>query len=139
MTVEIIEEKLYNAPFFTKSDVGGETYEGLSQIRALLCERGEGDSHLLNKDNVLGVWYLTSLTFDGNPQLIIRTTIPKGEYEEMLLDKELFDLVHHDIAYDFDKDIVDESGIIKLQNEMITEILEGRIVTVYDSTRPSVN
>lgn len=134
MSVDIktIEEKLYNAPLFSEADMDEELYDGLAQMRAFLCERGAGDSHLLSRDYVLGVWYLTALTFDGNPQLIIRTTIPKGEYEEMLLDKELFDLVHHDIAFDYDEDVLGDAMVVKeTQDELLAEILEGRVVTVY--------
>ena len=54
----------------------------------------------------------------------------------MLLDKEMFDLVHHDIAYDYDEDIINGSSKIEGErDELFAEILEGRVVTVYDSTR----
>lgn len=138
MNVDIkeIEEKLSAAPQLSQDNVDEDVYEGLFKMRSLLCERGEDDPHLLSKGNVIAVWYFTSLTYDGNPQLLIRTTIPSGEYEEMLLDKEMFDLVHHDIAYDYDEDIINGSSKIEgEQDELFTEILEGRVVTVYDSTR----
>lgn len=133
MEINEIREKLKAAPYFSRDNVAPNVYNGLSKMRTLLCERGEDDPHLLSKGNVTAVWYLTDLTYDGNPQILIRTTIPSGEYEEMLLDKEIFDIIHHDIAYDYDEDVIKGSSKIKgEQEELFTEILEDRIVLVYD-------
>ena len=81
MNVDIreIEEKLSVAPQLSQDNVDEDVYEGLFRMRSLLCERGEDDPHLLSKGNVIAVWYFTNLTYDGNPQLLIRTTIPSGE------------------------------------------------------------
>lgn len=53
-----------------------------------------------------------------------------------MLDKEIFDIVHHDIAYDYNEDVIKGSSKIKgEQEELLTEILEDRIVLVYDKER----
>lgn len=72
METKEIQEKLKAASYFSRDNVDADVYDGLSKLRALLCERGEDDPHLLNKGNVIAIWYLTGLTYDGNPQLIIR-------------------------------------------------------------------
>lgn len=134
--IKTIQEKLSRTPLFSNDNVELGLYAKLTELRKILCEREEDSEQLLNKGNIIAVWLLTGLTFDGKPQLIVRKTIASDEYESLLLDKEIFDIVGHDIAYDYDEDVVEGSSVIvSAQEDLFSEIMENRVVCVYDKER----
>lgn len=111
-------------PYFSENNVDKEFYKQFSQLRNILTSRTEQDVHQLNPRNVTGVWFLTEMSCDGNPQLILRSNIKRRTYERMLLSGEIFDIVPHDVAYDYDDIFIDK--------DLVKEIKEGRLLTIYN-------
>ena len=81
--------------------------------------------------------YLSGLQYEeGNPQILVRSDIPKGTYERILLHNEIFEIIYNDVVYDYDKDFVEDENVIHgLQKELLGELRAGRVYTIYDKER----
>ncbi len=137
MTALEIAQKLNDMPFFSLGTVGDELFRDFNTLKKTLEERGENDHHQLNKGNVTGIWYLSGLKYEeGNPQLLVRSSIKKGTYERILLGSEIWDFVKQDVTFDYDADLLMGDGmIIGTQKELCEEILAGRVYTIFDANR----
>lgn len=133
---ENVEKILDEAPFFSLSKVGEDLYRRFCELKKVLETRSADDPHQLNPRNVTGVWYFTDLKFEeGNPQLLVRTKIPKKSNDFLLLCAEIHNIVEQDAVFDYRTDIFVDGMIIGQKHELCGEITANRILTVYDSTR----
>lgn len=142
MANQNIQEKIKTLPYFSSKDMSADFYERFSKLREALESRGENSTHLLNKKNVTGIWYLTDLAFEeGEPQIIVRVdeTNPElktGSYTRLLLHGEIFDMIHNDVNYDYEEEINQGDTMIKgQQSKLFREIEQGRVLTIYDRER----
>ena len=142
MANQNIQEKIKTLPYFSSKDMSADFYERFSKLKEALESRGENSTHLLNKKNVTGIWYLTDLAFEeGEPQIIVRVdeTNPElktGSYTRLLLHGEIFDMIHNDVNYDYEEEINQGDTMIKgQQSKLFHEIEQGRVLTIYDRER----
>lgn len=142
MANQNIQEKIKTLPYFSSKDMSADFYDRFSKLREALESRGENSTHLLNKKNVTGIWYLTDLAFEeGEPQIIVRVdeTNPElktGSYTRLLLHGEIFDMIHNDVNYDYEEEINQGDTMIKgQQSKLFREIEQGRVLTIYDRER----
>ena len=107
------------------------------KLQQTILNRKENDPHALNPKNVTGIWYLSGLQYEeGNPQVLVRSDIPKGTYERILLHNEIFEIIYNDVVYDYDKDFVEGENVIHgLQKELLGELRAGRVYAIYDKER----
>lgn len=132
-----IRETIRKAPYFSKGNIDEGLYQQLTKLRETLCKREAGDAHQLNTGNVSGIWLLTGLKYEeGQPQILIRSSLNRAAYERRLLNSEIFDFIKHDVTYDFDEDIMGGDTLIQGQQaELFAEIEAGRILVIYDKER----
>lgn len=142
MANQNIQEKIKTLPYFSSKDMSADFYERFSKLKEALESREENSTHLLNKKNVTGIWYLTDLAFEeGEPQIIVRVdeTNPElktGSYTRLLLHGEIFDMIHNDVNYDYEEEINQGDTMIKgQQSKLFREIEQGRVLTIYDRER----
>lgn len=129
-----IKNLIKTVPFFNAGN-SGELHEKIKKTRDLLISRNYLDNHQFCRKKVSGLWLL-KLSYEGAPQIIVRTEVPLGGFERLLLHGELFDLIGQDVVYDYQVDIVDGTSMIKgLKEELIKEIKAKRILTIYDNER----
>lgn len=133
---EKIEKVLDEAPFFSFLKVGEDLYRRFCELKKILETRDMDDPHQLNPCNVTGVWYFTDLKFEEeNPQLLIRTKIPKKSSEFLLLCAEIHNIVEQDVVFNYDTDLFADGMIVGQKQELCEEITANRVLTIYDSTR----
>ena len=88
------EKRLLTVPFFSKGAVGEKLAGRFQKLQQTILNRKENDPHALNPKNVTGIWYLSGLQYEeGNPQVLVRSDIPKGTYERILLHNEIFEII----------------------------------------------
>lgn len=143
MTIGEITEILRNTKYFSKDDMRRELYEQFLTVRETLLNNDENSGRLLNNGNVTGVWYLTDMVYDGGaPQVIIRygeAVNKMDSHKQLELDHELFEIIHNDVAFNYDKDLIKGDGmLIGLQQMLFSEIERGRVLTIFDKERDSV-
>ena len=127
--------KLATAPFFSFGKVGTDLFQKFENLKEIIQKRGAEDFHTLNNEKVTGVWYFTRLKFEGNaPQLLIRTEYEKKSYEYLLVCSEIHEFLGQDVAFHLN-DLFTENMIIGQREELASEILEGRLLTIYDKER----
>lgn len=127
--VEVVKA-LNKTPYFTALNVNPDCYGMLSRLREAILKRDPNELHLLNKENVTGLWAILPYEDDDNPHIVLRTNIPLHTHERMRLVAEIFDYFPHDIPYDY------EAHIVNTQDEYLCmDILSGRARTVYDKER----
>lgn len=131
------EKRLLTVPFFSKGTVGEKLAGRFQKLQQTILNRKENDPHALNPKNVTGIWYLSGLQYEeGNPQVLVRSDIPKGTYERILLHNEIFEIIYNDVVYDYDKDFVEGENVIHgLQKELLGELRAGRVYAIYDKER----
>lgn len=130
-----IKAKLADTPFFSIGTVGDELFQRFKNLKELLERRGAEDFHTLNNEKVTGVWFFTHLKFEEDaPQLLIRTAYDKRSYEYLLVCSEIHEFVKQDVAYHLN-DLWGDGMIIGQKEELLTEIQEGRLLTIYDKER----
>lgn len=132
--VEFAVNNLMKAPDFTEGNVESVLAKRFEKLKNLIESRKEDDTHMLNPKNVTGIWYLSALRYEDNlaPLIIVRSPLRKGEYERMLLHKEIFDVIFNDATFDFDTDFVEGDTLIKgAQQELFDEVNKGRVYTIY--------
>ena len=132
-----VHEAVKKAPYFSKGNIDEGLYQRLAKLRETLCKREAGDAHQLNTSNVSGIWLLTGLKYEeGQPQILLRTSLKRATYERSLLNSEIFDFIRHDVTYDFDEDVMAGDTLIQGQQaELLEEIEAGRILVIYDKER----
>ena len=142
MANQNIQEKVKNIRYFTSSDMNEDMYNRLARLREVVMSREENSPHLLNRKNVTGIWYLTDLSFEeGEPQIIVRVDennpdLKIGSYTRLLLHGEIFDILHNDVNYDYEKEINHGDTMIQgLQSKLFNEIEQERVLAVYDKER----
>ncbi len=123
-----IECLMITLPDYTKKSKTLEFREKSKKVREFIKENMQYE--------ITGLWYLTALTYDDAPQLIIRTTKRFSTYDKLVLHGKIFDIFFQDVIYSYEDDVVGHDGmIIGLQNELIEEIRSGRVLTIYDENR----
>lgn len=91
-------------PKYSECDIHPELYEKALKSRRYIKENPEYA--------ITGLWYLTGLTWEGAPQLLIRLSqkTDKENYDEILkslqLNSDLFDIFCQDVIYNFDEEIL---------------------------------
>lgn len=132
-----IRERIKKASYFSKSNTDEPLYQQFTKLRETLCRRGADDGHQLNTGNVSGIWLLTGLKYEeGQPQILLRSSLKRTDYERSLLNSEIFDFIKHDVTYDFDEDVIGGDTLIQGQQaELFAEIEAGRILAIYDKER----
>ena len=136
--VVIMKQRMREVPYFSETNIDYDyfnheelnLYEKLQELRNTLFKRKKDDCHLLNRDNVTGLWIFTDLSDDNNPQLIMRSTLERGSYERLLLIGEIFNIFNHDVVYDYYLDIINEEEKVAVE-----EVIGGRVRTIYDKER----
>lgn len=130
-----IEEKLANAPYIDKQLIDEKLFDKLSTLRYALSKRPENFPKMVNLKNITGVWYFPYLG-DENPHILIRSSVPTGTYERILLNSELCELVGNDVVYDYDRDLIGGDTLIKgQQEELFREIEDNDVYSVFIKER----
>jgi hypothetical protein len=138
-----IAYKMKNFEYFSRNNIPEnifrkDLYDPLTNLRETLLKREAGDTHIFNKGNVTGLWLLTKMTYDGNPQLIMRSPVKSGTIDRLILNGEINGIVYQDVIYDYDTSVLGGTQPISgEQEELLEEIEKGNILTIYDKERES--
>ena len=128
--------RLNKLPLLKRGDISDSEYRGFEALRELLQSRDESDPHLLKKSNVSGIWLFKDRRLERTnaPQLFVRSSLSGEDMRSLNL--EIFEIVHHDVIYDYNEDFV-KKGSILLNNRAVIawEIENERLFTVYDKFR----
>ena len=142
MTNTEIKEILNNTRYFSPEEMPKDIYDRFSRLRTTLMTREEDDTCLLNKGNVIGVWYMTDLSYDeGNPQIILRVDqdspeLKLGAPKRLYLNDEIFNIILNDVCYDYDEQVDKNDSFVEgLQDLLFSEIANGRVLTIYNKER----
>lgn len=134
--MENIKEIFSKMPYISESNIDEKLYNRFQFMKSVMDKKDEKALHLLNKANITGIWLFTNLKYEEeNPQLLIRTTVKKRSLEYMTLCAEIHEFIKQDVVFDYDTDLSEDGMIIGQKDELIEEILSGRILTVYDKER----
>jgi hypothetical protein len=121
-------EKIENVPFLTK-DYSEQIYALFKNAITELRERDR-------MPHITGLWFITEPTCDGGMQILVRSPIPVKTTMRLQIDGLLCDLLHHEIAYDYERDFIEGSGMVITDIDDIEFwIDEGQVLCVYDAER----
>lgn len=133
--LEAIKKLLADAPFIDEQLIDENLFNKLSTLQYSLSKRPENFPKMVNPKNITGVWYFPYLG-DENPHILIRSSVPTGSYERILLNSELCELVGNDVVYDYDRDLIGGDTLIKgQQEELFREIEDNDVYTVFIKER----
>ena len=121
-----IENALKNAEYVSSDNTSSELLEKFKKLK---------DSKIVDKKELSGIWYLPNLTYDGAPQLLIRTNYSKNSIEYLMLCTQIHTYIEQDVCYSLDILKQDCFFIEGQQEELVEEILNNRVFTIYDEER----
>lgn len=121
-----IENALKNAEYVSLDNTSFELLEKFDKLRK---------SNIVSKKELSGIWYFPKLTYDGAPQLLIRTNYGKNSIEYLMLCAQIHTYIEQDICYSVDVLKQDCFFIEGQQEELVEEILNNRVLTIYDRER----
>lgn len=78
---------------------------------------------------VSGLWYLNNNCYDDIKRFVIRTSIPYGTKEYLMLEAAISHSLHDCILYDYYQDLCGESEFS--YTDLTKEFEEGKALTVY--------
>ena len=140
ITPEEVEKKILEAPFFT--DYGltpKKTSEFTDILYTILTSTIIDKDHIINKNTVTGIWYLTDIQDDENPdpEFIIRTSIKSTNGDDGTLAYELDNICSFTTYYGYcDEVLRDDTFFVEgVASKLREEIVRGNIVMIYDENR----
>lgn len=106
MTNNNIWEQLDFPPFMQETDVPYEIYQSCQEVISVILDRFD--------NRVTGLWYLTDNNYGTTKRLVLRTTVPYGSKEYVIIEGTISGIIQNCIVYDFMKTYAETASMFFL-------------------------
>ena len=113
------------------------TSDDIDEKRFTLFRSCEG---ILKKDypEIQKVWWISENTCDGGTQILIKCNIPVKNLDRTELNGFLAELLDAEIIYDYDRDFINNTGMVKSADSFKEWLEEGKIFILYNKEGDSL-
>ena len=121
MTNNNIWAQLDFPPFMQETDVPYEIYQSCQEVISVILDRFD--------NRVTGLWYLTDNNYGTTKRLVLRTTVPYGSKEYVIVEGTISGIIQNCIVYDFYEDLCGDGEYVL--SDIWKEFKEGKALTVF--------